>query len=160
MTTGAPVIPETRFAVGSLTKRMVATVIARLAEAGRLCLNEPVVAYLPELGGSCWARHATLRDLLANRSRLRLRFAAGLDVHEQRLEIVVKDCVLASFSLISGLRGHVFGGRLGVGVFSDNTMARVAGSFTGATGLEPATSGVTGRYGATGYDRLRPGITA
>jgi hypothetical protein len=32
-------------------------------------------------------------------------------------------------------------------------------SETGATGLEPATSGVTGRYGATGYNRLRPGIT-
>jgi hypothetical protein len=27
-------------------------------------------------------------------------------------------------------------------------------------GLEPATSGVTGRYGATGYSRLRPGIMA
>src|SRR5215218_5769720 len=31
--------------------------------------------------------------------------------------------------------------------------------FTGATGLEPATSGVTGRHGATGSNRLRPGIT-
>ena len=30
---------------------------------------------------------------------------------------------------------------------------------TGATGLEPATSGVTGRHGATGYHRLRPEIT-
>jgi hypothetical protein len=30
---------------------------------------------------------------------------------------------------------------------------------TGATGLEPATSGVTGRYGATGHSRLPPGIT-
>ncbi len=30
---------------------------------------------------------------------------------------------------------------------------------TGATGLEPATSGVTGRFGATGYSRLRAGIT-
>ncbi len=29
---------------------------------------------------------------------------------------------------------------------------------TGATGLEPATSGVTGRYGATGYSRLPTGI--
>jgi hypothetical protein len=29
---------------------------------------------------------------------------------------------------------------------------------TGATGLEPATSGVTGRYGSTGYSRLRPVI--
>ena len=32
MATGEPVIPETRFATGSLTKPMVATVIARLAE--------------------------------------------------------------------------------------------------------------------------------
>jgi hypothetical protein len=30
---------------------------------------------------------------------------------------------------------------------------------TGATGLEPATSGVTGRYGLNRYNRLRPGIT-
>jgi Domain of unknown function DUF11 len=30
---------------------------------------------------------------------------------------------------------------------------------TGATGLEPATSGVTSRYCATGHGRLRPGIT-
>ncbi len=27
------------------------------------------------------------------------------------------------------------------------------------TGLEPATSGVTGRYGLDRYSRLRPGIT-
>jgi hypothetical protein len=40
------------------------------------------------------------------------------------------------------------------------TDRRDGGTFeTGATGLEPATSGVTGRYGATGYDRIRPGIT-
>jgi hypothetical protein len=30
---------------------------------------------------------------------------------------------------------------------------------TGATGLEPATFGVTGRFGTAGCDRLRPGIT-
>jgi hypothetical protein len=30
---------------------------------------------------------------------------------------------------------------------------------TGATGLEPATSGVTGRYGVDCHSRLRPGIT-
>jgi hypothetical protein len=33
-------------------------------------------------------------------------------------------------------------------------------AFTGATGLEPATSGVTGRDGATGHSRLRPGISS
>src|SRR5919204_140144 len=31
--------------------------------------------------------------------------------------------------------------------------------FTGATGLEPATSGVTDRYRLNRYSRLRPGIT-
>ena len=56
---------------------MVATVIARLAEAGQLSLDDPVVAHVPELGGSGWARRVTLRDLLANRSGLPLR--AGLE---------------------------------------------------------------------------------
>jgi hypothetical protein len=32
-------------------------------------------------------------------------------------------------------------------------------AFTGATGLEPATSGVTGRYGLNRYSGLAPGIT-
>jgi CubicO group peptidase (beta-lactamase class C family) len=36
VTTQEPVTPETRFSVGSLTKSMVAKVIARLAKAGRL----------------------------------------------------------------------------------------------------------------------------
>jgi hypothetical protein len=31
---------------------------------------------------------------------------------------------------------------------------RLGVRWAGATGLEPATSGVTGRYGTTGYDRL------
>ena len=65
--------PRRCFSVGSLTKSMVATVIARLAEAGRLSLDDPVAAHVPELRGSGWAQGATLRDLLANRSGLPLR---------------------------------------------------------------------------------------
>jgi len=84
---GEPVTPETLFSVGSLTKSMVATVIVRLAEAGTLSLDDPVVAHVPELHRSGWARDATLRDLLANRSglplRARLEFALTerADVH-------------------------------------------------------------------------------
>ena len=74
---GEPVTPETLFSVGSLTKSMVATVIARLADAGRLSLDDPVAAHVPELRGSGWAQGATVRDLLANRSGLPLR--AGLE---------------------------------------------------------------------------------
>ena len=72
-TTGEPVTAETRFAVGSLAKSMVATVVARLAEAGRLSLDDPVTAHVPELRGAGWAREVTVRDLLANRSQVPLR---------------------------------------------------------------------------------------
>src|SRR5690348_16016354 len=75
--TGEPVGLGTRFSVGSLTKTMVATVIAHLAEAGRLSLDDPVAAHVPELRASGWAARATVRDLLANRSGLPLR--AGLE---------------------------------------------------------------------------------
>jgi len=56
-----------------LTKSMVATVIAGLAEAGRLSMDDPVAARVPELRGGGWAERATVRDLLANRSGLPLR---------------------------------------------------------------------------------------
>jgi CubicO group peptidase (beta-lactamase class C family) len=75
--TGAPVTEASRFGVGSLTKSMVATVVALLVEAGRLSLDDPVVAHVPELRDAAWAERATLRDLLANRSGLPLR--AGLE---------------------------------------------------------------------------------
>jgi CubicO group peptidase (beta-lactamase class C family) len=77
--TGAPVTAESLFAVGSLTKSMVATVVARLAEHGRLSLEDPVGAHLPELRGTTWAERATVRDLLANRSGLPLRTALEFD---------------------------------------------------------------------------------
>ena len=73
--TGAPVTVASRFAVGSLTKSMVATVVARLAAEGRLSLDDPVAAHVPELRGAGWAQRATVRDLLASRSGLPLRTA-------------------------------------------------------------------------------------
>jgi CubicO group peptidase (beta-lactamase class C family) len=74
---GEPITSETLFSVGSLTKSMVATVIARLAAAHRLSLDDPVTTYVPELRRSSWAFGTTVRDLLANRSGLPLR--AGLE---------------------------------------------------------------------------------
>jgi CubicO group peptidase (beta-lactamase class C family) len=77
--TGATVTSKSLFAVGSLTKSMVATVVARLAEAGRLSLDDPVGAHVPELRGTTWAERSSLRDLLANRSGLPLRTALEFD---------------------------------------------------------------------------------
>jgi CubicO group peptidase (beta-lactamase class C family) len=68
-----PVSAETCFAVGSLAKSMVATAVARLAAAGQLALDDPIATHVPELRGSTWAEEDTLRDLLANRSRVPLR---------------------------------------------------------------------------------------
>jgi CubicO group peptidase (beta-lactamase class C family) len=82
--TDEPVTAESRFGVGSLTKSMCATVIARLAAAGRLSLEDRVAAHVPELRGAAWAESATTRDLLANRSGLplRSRLEFGFDKHE------------------------------------------------------------------------------
>jgi CubicO group peptidase (beta-lactamase class C family) len=71
--TGELVTSETRFPVGSLTKPMVATALARLAEAGHFSLDDSAATHVPELRSAGWAEHATVRDLLANRSRLPLR---------------------------------------------------------------------------------------
>src|SRR4030095_3344273 len=72
-TTGESVTHQTRFAVGSLAKSMVATAVARLVNAGRLSLDDPVATHVPELRDVRWAQRASVRDLLANRSRLPLR---------------------------------------------------------------------------------------
>jgi CubicO group peptidase (beta-lactamase class C family) len=68
--TGEAMTATSRFSAASLTKPMVATVIARLAQAGALSLADPVATCVPELRGRPWAEHATIRDLLANRSGL------------------------------------------------------------------------------------------
>jgi CubicO group peptidase (beta-lactamase class C family) len=74
---------------------MVATVVARLAEDGRLSLDDPVAAYVPELRGAAWAERASLRDLLASRSGLPLRAALEFDVAAQEDE---DDDVLSRFA--------------------------------------------------------------
>jgi CubicO group peptidase (beta-lactamase class C family) len=83
VTTDEAVTAETRFSAGSLTKSMVATVIARLAQEGRLSLEDRVADHVPELRGTTWAQRAVVRDLLANRSGLPMRSASefGFDTH-------------------------------------------------------------------------------
>ena len=72
-TTGEPVTADTRFAIGSLAKPMVATAVARLGADGLLGLDDPAAAHVPELGSTSWGEGVTVRDLLANRARVPLR---------------------------------------------------------------------------------------
>jgi CubicO group peptidase (beta-lactamase class C family) len=85
---GDGVTDRSPFAVGSLCKSMVATGIALLVDASRVSLDDPVREHVPELAGAAWAE-ATVRDLLANRSRIPLRFglefAAAADTDDGAL---------------------------------------------------------------------------
>jgi CubicO group peptidase (beta-lactamase class C family) len=90
------VTPETRFRLGSLTKSMVAMLLAELAAASRLSFDDHVVDHVPELQASRWARDVTVRDLMANRSGLPLRAAlefdfAGRAAHDGTLAQLVAD---------------------------------------------------------------------
>jgi CubicO group peptidase (beta-lactamase class C family) len=62
-----PVRPDTRFAIGSLTKQFTATAILLLAQRGRLGLDDPLVKYLPSFPN---AAAITLRMLLNQTSGL------------------------------------------------------------------------------------------
>ena len=61
-----PVQAETLFQIGSISKTFVATLIMRLVEAGKLNLDTPVRAYIPELQlrDEYALQHATLRHCL------------------------------------------------------------------------------------------------
>jgi CubicO group peptidase (beta-lactamase class C family) len=91
LSTGAPVTADTRFSIGSLTKSMVATVVARLAAAGRLTLEDPASVRVHELRGIAWAERATVRDLLANRSGLPLRddLEFGFEARQDRDDLAL-----------------------------------------------------------------------
>jgi len=44
---GTPIVPDTRFEIGSITKQFTAVAILRLQEQGKLRVTEPVCTYLP-----------------------------------------------------------------------------------------------------------------
>ncbi|EIV92094.1 serine hydrolase [Frankia sp. QA3] len=68
LATGAPLQPQARVRVGSITKTFVATVVLQLVEEGRLGLDRPVGRWLPGLlrGGDT----ITVRQLLNHTSGL------------------------------------------------------------------------------------------
>lgn len=69
-----PVTDRTPFAVGSLTKPIVATLLVDLASEGAANLDAPISEQLPELTRSRWASTATPRHLLSGLSRIPLRY--------------------------------------------------------------------------------------
>ncbi len=63
-----PVTPDTLFQVGSITKTFTATALMRLQEAGKVDLDTPIRAYLPDfrLSAEDVAARVTIRHLLTH----------------------------------------------------------------------------------------------
>lgn len=66
----APVRTSTRFNVGSITKAFTTVAVAQLAAAGRLDLDDPVAAHLPDYPDSGIAQRVTIRQLVDHTSGL------------------------------------------------------------------------------------------
>lgn len=68
--TGANVIPDTLFQVGSITKAFTATLVMQLQERGLVNLDAPAVNYLPELrfADDALTRRILVRHLLSHMS--------------------------------------------------------------------------------------------
>src|SRR5262245_22196048 len=67
-----PVTPDTLFYIASCTKPFTATLVAQLAEAGRVDLDAPVKRYLPRfrVADAELTERLSVRDLLAHRQGL------------------------------------------------------------------------------------------
>lgn len=78
---GRPVDADTMFYVASITKVYTATALVRLAEQGRLRLDDPIARHLPdvELPGGLDPAAITIEDLLAHRPGIDADVVAALD---------------------------------------------------------------------------------
>jgi CubicO group peptidase (beta-lactamase class C family) len=64
-----PITPTTVFRIGSITKQFTAAAILRLAEHGRLSIDDPIEAHLPDYPVA--GRRITLRHLLTHTSGIK-----------------------------------------------------------------------------------------
>jgi D-alanyl-D-alanine carboxypeptidase len=97
--TGAPALEHGRFRAGSVTKVVTAALVLQLAAEGRVDLDAPVAAYLPELSSPAFTRPVTVRHLLRFTSGLRAGVSPGDTVEEgypHRFETLTPREVVAS----------------------------------------------------------------
>lgn len=88
-----PITPDTRFRIGSVTKEFTAAAILKLAEEGRLSLDDPVGKFIPD-----WPRghEVTLRQLLTHTSGIH-NFTAKPDFQAHVRSPMALDQLIASF---------------------------------------------------------------
>jgi CubicO group peptidase (beta-lactamase class C family) len=88
-----PVAPETRFRIGSVTKQFTAAAILRLAEKGKLSIEDPLSKYFPAYPGG---DKITLRNLLNHTSGLH-SYTEGPDFAARVSHVIAPDDLIAWF---------------------------------------------------------------
>ncbi len=160
--TGAPVTPDTRFVIGSITKGFTATLLATFVDEGLLAWDRPVGDVLPEfrMADPVATETLTLRDLLTHRSGLprhdmtwyrsgRTRDAlfaglrwlpptAGLRDHAQYQNLMV---------MVAGRMAEQVGGRSWEELVKERLLVPLA---MGATGFSTQVTGNSPQF-ASGY---------
>ncbi len=106
VTTGAPVTPDTQFAIGSVTKSFTSLGMMVLVDEGLVDLDTPVTTYLPEfkLSDPASTRTVTVRNLLTHTTGLVRTDASTFDVN-----ISAKDIIAAAATTpLVGKPGETF----------------------------------------------------
>ncbi|MBB1152213.1 serine hydrolase domain-containing protein [Amycolatopsis dendrobii] len=104
--TGAPVLPDTLFAAGSVTKTLTASLAMTLVDEGRLDLDTPVVRYLPGFTAANPARSATItvRMLLNHSSGLPGNYLPNLAPGDDVLERLLRELAALDVTGVPGRR--------------------------------------------------------
>jgi CubicO group peptidase (beta-lactamase class C family) len=118
--TGVDVTTDSLFQVGSVTKPYTASLIMQLADEGRLDIDEPVVASLPELqlADQESAERVTMRHLLSHSSGIQGDHFEDFGRGDDTLERFVASCAELGFSHPVGATmsycntGYVIAGRI------------------------------------------------
>ena len=91
--------PDTVYRIGSVTKQFTAAAVLRLAEAGKLALDDPITKHLPDYPAQ--GRRVTVRHLLNHTSGI--RNYTGLDPRHRRREFRLD----LSYAEMTGLFAHL-----------------------------------------------------
>ncbi|SDW79578.1 CubicO group peptidase, beta-lactamase class C family [Amycolatopsis xylanica] len=104
--TGAPVLPGTLFAAGSVTKVLTASLAMTLVDEGRLDLDAPVPEYLPGFTTADPGRSAaiTVRMLLNHSSGLPGNYLPNLDPGDDVLERLMRELATLAVTGVPGRR--------------------------------------------------------
>lgn len=104
--TGAPVLPGTLFAAGSVTKVLTASLVMTLVDEGRVDLDTPVAAYLPGFTTADPGRSAviTVRMLLNHSSGLPGNHLPDLAPGDDVLERLMRELTTLGVTGVPGRR--------------------------------------------------------